>query len=122
MVRDLNNRELEWINKLLSVNFMGREILKKQIAKSQIVFEQNYDYVSIKFLFKATLEYFPYKVKVPIEMRAFQDNSSPILFLLHVVNGLVFELEILTADSSKININAISLDKVTFEINKEVKQ
>lgn len=55
-------------------------------------------------------------------MRAFQDNSSPILFLLHVVNGLVFELEILTADSSKININAISLDKVKFEINKEVKQ
>ena len=122
MVRDLNNRELEWINKLLSVNFMGREILKKQIAKSQIVFEQNYDYVSIKFLLKETLEHFPYKVRVPIEMRAFQDNSSPILFLLHVVNGLVFELEILTADSSKININAISLDKVKFEINKEVKQ
>lgn len=36
MVRDLNNRELEWINKLLSVNFMGREILKNKLLKVKL--------------------------------------------------------------------------------------
>ena len=122
MVRAFNNRELEWIHKLLSSDFAGREILKKQIEKSQASIEQYYDYISIKFLCKETLEHYPYKVRVPIEMRAFQSNSAPILFLLHIVDGLVFELEILTADSSKIDANSICLDHVEFDIHKEVRR
>ena len=53
-------------------------------------------------------------------MRAFQQPSVPIVFLLHVVNGLIDELEIITADSTQIDANNIILEKVEYEINKEV--
>ena len=45
-------------------------------------------------------------------MRAFQKEFAPIVFLLHVVNGFINELELVTADSSKMDMETIELDKV----------
>jgi hypothetical protein len=53
-------------------------------------------------------------------MRAFQINSAPIIFLLHIISGFIDELEIISADASIIDIGNISLEKVEFEIDKEV--
>ena len=122
MFRDINQIELGWIEKLFSVDFAGKEILQKKIEKAKISLEKNYDYISLKFSIKGAPEKFPYKVRVPIEMRAFQKNSAPILFLLHIIDGTISELEILTADTSKIDINSIALDHVEFEMNKEVQK
>ena len=72
MFRDINQIELGWIEKLFSVDFAGKEILQKQIEKAKISLEKNYDYISLKFSIKGAPEKFPYKVRVPIEMRAFQ--------------------------------------------------
>ena len=53
-------------------------------------------------------------------MRAFQQSSAPIIFLLHIVNGMIDELEILTADSAQIDADQIELERVEYEINQEV--
>ena len=59
--------------------------------------ERGYGFFSLRFIVKDTEKY-PYKVRVPIEMRAFQSDSSPILFLFNIIEGIINELEILTAD------------------------
>lgn len=59
-------------------------------------------------------------MRVPVEMRAFQQSSAPIIFLLHIINGIIDELEILTADSAQIDTDNIELERVEYEVNQEV--
>lgn len=122
MFRNMNQREREWMKKLFSIDFAGRKILQKQVEKSKISLEKGYDYISLKFSIKGAPEKFPYQVRVPIEMRAFQNNSAPIQFLLHLADGMIGKLEIITADASEIHINSIALDHVEFEMNPKVQK
>lgn len=104
----------------MNVKFQGRDILLKQFEKANIVYKQEYAFISIKFKIEGKTELYPYHVRVPVEMRAFQQSSVPVVFLLHVINGVIDELEIITADSTQIDADNISLEKVEYEISKEV--
>ncbi len=59
-------------------------------------------------------------MRVPVEMRAFQKENAPIVFMLHVINGYLDELEIFSANGSTINVDNISLDKLEYVIDPEV--
>lgn len=120
MYRELNEKELQWIDKLMDVEFQGRNILLKQLSMAKIIYKQEYAFISIKFKVEGDIEPYPYHVRVPVEMRAFQQLSAPIIFLLHIVNGIIDELEIITADSAQIVPDSIELEKVEYEINQEV--
>ncbi len=120
MHRNLYKEEQYWIKKMLEMEFKGKQILVKQICKAKVNLEQGYDFVSFKFKTAEKTQY-PYAVRVPIEMRAFRKNSAPIVFLLHVVNGFIDELEIITADSSKLDMSTIGIERVEYFINEEVK-
>lgn len=113
------NKE-KWIKTLLDVDFKDKDILLKQISAAKVTYNQEYDYISMKFSIDKGLERYPHKVRVPVGMRAFQKTSAPIVFLLHLMDGVVDELEIITADSSQINPDNIDLVKVEYEVNKEV--
>lgn len=41
--------EQKWIDKLLDVEFKGRDILIKQILESEVIYTQNYAFISLKF-------------------------------------------------------------------------
>ena len=101
-------KEQQWINRLMDVEFRGRDILLI-ILPSQP-----------KFKIEGEIEPYPYRVRVPVEMRAFQTSTAPIVFLLHVVNGVIDELEIITADLTQIDADSIKLEKVEYEVNQEV--
>ncbi len=119
MYRELYSNERYWVETMLKVEFKGKEYLLKQMLNSQVSVEQGYDYISIRF--KSTEdEKFPYHVRVPVEMRAFQNDSVPIVFLLHIIDGVIDELELITADSSKINPDTIQLDKLEYVIHEQV--
>lgn len=119
--RKLNAKEKLWLNKLLEAEFKGKEIIIQQLENTEVFCEENYSYISIKFYVENFIKRYPYEVRVPVEMRAFQENSNPIVFLLHIIDGFVNELEVFTADLSKINGNDISLDNVQYEINSIVR-
>lgn len=120
MYRELYEKEQKWIDSLLSVDFKGKDILLKQISKAKVTYKQEYAYISIKFFLEGETELYPYQVRVPVEMRAFQKSSAPVVFLLHIINGIVDEVEIITADASLINADNIGLERIEYEINKEV--
>ena len=120
MCRKLDEKELHWIDSLMSVEFQGRDILLKQLSKARVMYKHGYSFISIQFKIEGEMELYPYRVRVPVEMRAFQQSSAPIVFLLHIINGVIDELEIVTADSTQIDANNIGLDRVEYEINQEV--
>lgn len=86
----------------------------------KIIYKQEYAFISLKFKVEGEIEPYPYRVRVPVEMRAFQNSTAPIVFLLHVVNGVIDELEIIAADSTQIDADSIQLEKVEYEVNQEV--
>lgn len=116
MYRKLYEREQRWIDRLMNVEFLGRDILLKQLSKAKIAYRQEYAFISIEFKVEGEIELYPYHIRVPVEMRAFQEASAPIVFLLHVVNGVIDELEIITADSAQIDANSIELERVEYEV------
>lgn len=118
--REIGIREKKWIETLLNVNFLGRDILINQFSEAEVYSEQGYSYISIKTRIKKDVEKYPYDVRVPIEMHAFQLGSAPIVFLLHVIDGVIDELEVLTADSSRIDVDSISVETVEYVVNKKV--
>ena len=120
MYRELNEKEQQWIDSLLNVEFKGRDILLKQLSNARIVYKQEYAFISIKFKVEGEIEPYPFHVRVPIEMRAFQQASAPIIFLLHIVGGVINELEIIAADSTQIKADNIELTRVEYEVNPEV--
>ena len=120
MYRNINEKEQKWINSLMNIEFQGRDILLKQFSKAKIIYDQEYAFISLKFKIEGEIEPYPYLVRVPVEMRAFQTSTAPIVFLLHVVNGVIDELEIITADSTQIDADSIQLEKVEYEVNQEV--
>lgn len=120
MYRKLFEREQKWIDSLMNVEFQGRDILLKQLSKAKIICKQEYDLISIKFKVEGEIDIYPYNARVPVEMRAFQTSSAPIVFLLHIVNGVIDELEIITADSTQIDVDGIELERVEYSINQEV--
>ena len=117
--RNLNDTEQFWIKKVLEKEFKGRQYLLRQVLSAKVHVEYGYDFISLKLRIEETEKY-PYAVRVPVEMRAFQKESAPIVFLLHVVNGVINELELVTADSSKIDMEMIKLNKIEYVINEAV--
>ncbi len=120
MYRKINEKEQQWIDSLMNVEFQGKDILLNQFSKAKIVYKQEYAFISIKFKVEGKIEPYPFHVRVPIEMRAFQKASAPIVFLLHIVGGVINELEIITADSTQIEADNIELTRIEYEINQEV--
>lgn len=104
-MRKLSYKEKKWIYLLFSTQFKGSDLLLKQIKNSLIIPHYNKTYISLKFNLvfnKENIVEYPYLVRVPVEMYCNIDNKVPIVFILHVINGYVDELEIFKADSTTI--------------------
>ncbi len=121
MYRKLNEIERQWLDKLLTIDFKGKEILQRQISGAKVSLQQEYAFISIKFMLEDVAEKYPYCERVPVEMHAFQKESAPIVFLLHVIGGVVDELEIFPADSSRLDLENIDVQCVEYEIAPTVK-
>ncbi|WP_139233773.1 hypothetical protein [Butyrivibrio sp. M55] len=98
---------------------MDKNILVKQAEKSVITTLYEEGIITIKFS-NLQGDKYPHSVRVPVEMRAFQKEYAPIVFMLHVIEGYLDELEIFSADGSTINADNISLDKLEYVIDPEV--
>lgn len=113
--RKLNKYEKNWLEKMLSSNFAQKNEIIAQINQSDVSREYTDYYLSIKFIGAYAVESFQESTGVPLEMRVYLKNEVPIQFLLHVKKGVVTELEVFKADSSKISSD-INLDNAQTEI------
>lgn len=109
-----------WLNKLMAIEFIGKEILVKQIQNSKYELICGAGFISIKFFISDEKEKFPFRVRIPVEMTAYQHGKHPIIFLLHVLEGIVHELEVYTADGSLID-GGISIQNLYYDVDKLLK-
>lgn len=121
MYRQIGKKEEQWIKKLMSVDFKDKDILIKQFSEAKILYKKEYDFISMKFKIDKRVKLYPYDIRVPVEMRAIQNKTAPIVFLLHIIDGIIDELEIITADSTPINDEKMELNKVVYEVNERVR-
>lgn len=91
---------------MLDAKINCRDILINQINSANIKKEYTNFYISITFEVNHKQPKLPVVERgVPLEMRIFKANKPPTQFLLHVVDGYICELEIINADSSKLELN-----------------
>lgn len=107
-----------WLNTLLSVNFLGKDIIIKQLFGASYEVHGKHEYISIKFN-PNKCEPYPYNIRVPISMQCRQFNGNIVDCLLHVINGFVNELEIYNMDLTDFDAG-FSLDNLIYRIDEEI--
>lgn len=97
--REPTAHERELFQKLLSIEFPGRDELAKQLSSAQVNSLDTDG--SLKIQTGVDL-FAPVGRRVPVEAEIADSDGIPIYVLLHVVDGRASELEIYKADGSSI--------------------
>lgn len=97
--RTLSDLEGELLSVLLGADFPGRDALKKQVAVASV--REIDDNGSLEF---ARSDETPAEVvrRIPVEAELDDSDGVTIHLLLHVVDGLVQELEVYRDDSGPV--------------------
>lgn len=111
--RELTSDERLWLDKLLSLDFPGREALAEQAKVAKVHGYCRCGCRSVNLKVPATAPRFPYSERVPVEMIV---DSPPVLFLVHVVQGHLDELEVLRGDGVALD-GPVPLDGARLTIN-----
>lgn len=101
-----------WLKNLLDVDFLGKDVIIKQINSAKVSFIAGHEYISIKFHIDTDVPLFLYKTRTPVSMLAWQPNGTPIEFILHVIDGVIDELEVVRMDLLAIDYLDIDLSKL----------
>lgn len=104
---------------MLNTDFFGRSELLEQIKNAYVIPNYNKGFISLSFRIEPDTVIFPYNVRNPVEMRAFQKNRVPIVFIIHVIDGYLAELEIFNADSSEM-YDDFYVDDIELVINSKL--
>ena len=115
-----NENVLMWFDKLLSVNFKGKEVIEQQLKNATFIVEKHYAYIIVEISVPTDVKKFPYNIRVPVRLQAIREGAAPIEILLHIINGYVNELEIFPADSTKIDIDNLKYQKIEYTIHEKL--
>lgn len=113
--RELDKFEKSIITKMISYLPNG-DILKTQMYHTEVVSVCDCGCRTVDLKVPTDLERYSCNRRVPVEMIVeFEGELPPILFQIHVIDGLLNELEILNLDSSPI-LNDIDITKGVIEV------
>ena len=87
---------------LFSRDFPGRDALLSQLKTA--MFEEVDEYGSLQIAASTGTSRAHVVERIPVEARGLDSDGIPVCFLLHVVDGLVTELQIYKADGSAIQL------------------
>lgn len=100
--RELANDEQTWIEKMLDIDLPNKDILIEQLKHSKVIGQCMCGCKTINIQVDHRIEKYPYGERIPVEVMSYESGQAPIMFLLHVVDGYINELEVLRADSTPI--------------------
>jgi hypothetical protein len=103
MTRPISPQESSIIDLLLEGPFLGRDEIRLQLAHARVtpIEEHGDNYGSLEFEVQPGPKALV-RERVPVDARALDEDGVPIDYLLHVVDGVVKELEVVKADGSPI--------------------
>lgn len=113
--RKLDPFEQSSITKMISA-LPDNHILADQLNHAEVISVCECGCRTVDLRVPRHLEKYVCDERIPVEMQVESDgDSAPILFLLHVMNGYLDELEILKLDSTPI-FEEIDIDKGVVEV------
>lgn len=115
-MRKLSEVEIKWIEDIFKVDFKDKDVLITQVQHCLVTSTYNSGFISLKFHVDIEEKY-PHSVRVPVEMRVFLKDRAPIVFLIHVIQGYLDELEIFSADGSEIDVEKMLIDKIEYVVD-----
>ena len=95
-------RERQLIYRLVDTEFAGAVALRQQLARSEVYVQQYPGALILRFKTPAEAPRAEVLYRVPVEATAPDLDGIPIHVLLHVVDGLLHEVEIFREDSQPI--------------------
>ena len=101
--RSLSELEEAIIQRLLAASFPGREEVARQVLSAKVIAECQCGCRSVLLGIEDDAPKAPVNRRVPVQGMSKDADGTPILFLLHVVAGVLNELEILRADSKPVS-------------------
>ena len=113
--RDLSDDEWEILNKMMSVDFEGKEIIINQLKNAKVISYCPCGCKTVDIQIEGNLPKYEFKKRIPVELMTHSKDNVPIIASIHVINGYINELEIYRADSKEIN-EEIILDNAIIEI------
>lgn len=78
--RLFSKEEKQWLDKMLSIDFEGRDILINQLNSAKVIGSCECGCKTIDIQTDISLQPFPYSERVPVEMRVRLRNEIPIVF------------------------------------------
>lgn len=114
--RELSDFQWKILNKMLSANFCGKDIILKQLETAKVISYCPCGCKTIDIKVENDLPKYEYEKRVPVELRTFSKEGIPIIASLHIVNGYICELEIYRVDSEAIKEDVI-LDNSIIEFH-----
>lgn len=103
--RRLSDDERLLLDQLLAFPFPGREEIAAQLLTARVSDTADADTRTIDIVVDASSPRAVTVARVPVEAEADDADGAPIAILLHVVDGLVVELEIYRMDGDAIRHN-----------------
>lgn len=96
--RELTSWEREVVAKLLSLPFAGRDNLRVQLDGAWVVGEARSEITRLEFGVPETSPMASVERRVPVSAHAIDSDGVAVLYLLHIVDGRLRELEFLRGD------------------------
>ena len=112
MKRALTDYEREILERLLEPAFLGRDQLKLQVKNAKAIPTNDPDNYGSIYLEGPSQPKANVAGRVPVAATAKDEDGILIDILLHVIDGLVNELEILKADGTLIKLRFKAEDMV----------
>jgi hypothetical protein len=113
--RDLSDNEWKILNKILSINFSGKDLIYKQLKTAKVISCCPCGCKTVDIQVDDTLPKYELNKRIPVELKTFSKDGIPIIASIHLVNGYINELEIYRADSGQI-CEDIDLDNSSIEV------
>jgi hypothetical protein len=118
-MRRLSQDEINLVEQLLSRDVPGAELLRSQLCDS-LVYPMNSDETILRFQTspQAVPAKVPYKQNVAVEASAKDTDGCRIEILLHVKDGLLYELEYVKIDGSSLLKRPLEKDLTDFIVRR----
>lgn len=113
--RELSFEECQVLNKMLSTDFVGKDIIVNQLKSAKVVSYCPCGCKTVDIEVDNYLPKYEHEKTVPVQLTTYSKDGVPIIASIHISNGYVTELEILRVDSKEIN-EEIKLDQAAIEI------
>lgn len=114
--RELSFEEWQVLNKMLSINFGGKDSIVNQLKSAKVISYCPCGCKTVDIDVDNNLPKYEYGKTVPVQLTTYSQDGVPIMAAIHIRNGYVTELEILRVDSKEIN-EEIKLEQAVIEID-----